>query len=106
MFMAPVSASPNIIDGVTVYNPLPAAGFTDLDKECIIPIGGEIDSFDVDDLAKDLDQVIDSGVLPNGVHWGITDRNADGFADVLIDSVEVTVEIIKQLIAAKVVTVC
>ena len=98
--------APHIIDGVTVYNPLPAPCFTDLDKECIIPIGGEIDSLEVEDLTRDLDQVVTSGVLPNGVHWGITDRSPEGFSDILIDAAEVTEETIRQLIAEKVVTVC
>ena len=102
---APVVA-PHIIDGVTVYNPLPAPCWTDLDMECIIPIGGELDSDEIEDIAQDLDRVVTSGVLPNGIHWGITDRNIEGFADIIIDAVEVTEETIRQLIAAKVVTVC
>lgn len=106
--MAPIAAPFVKIDGVTIYNPLPSPYFTDLDKECIIPIGisGKIDSTEIENLNKDIDDIVNSGVLPNGVHWGITSRNEDGFADILIDVSEVTEETIRQLIAAKVITVC
>jgi hypothetical protein len=49
--------------------------------------------------------VVDSGVLPNGIHWGITKRNAYGFADIVIDATEITEDIIRQLITAHVITV-
>ena len=96
--------SPLIIEGVTVYNPLPSQAFVDLDNECIVPIGGDIDSLDEDDLLQDLSNIVNSGKLPNGVHWGITSRFETGFADILVDSSEVTEETVRQLIAAKVVT--
>ena len=103
VLMAPITGPVTIL-GVTVYNPLPAAYFTDLDKECIIPIGGEIDPFDMEELSKGISEVISGGTLPNGVSWGITDRNADGFADIYVDAIEVTVDIICYLIKAGIVT--
>ena len=93
-----------IIDGVTVYNSLPARVFVDVDKECILPIGGKIHPFDVESLTHDIDDIQTSGKLPNGIHWGLTNRNADGFADILIDAIEVTEETIRQLIAINVIT--
>lgn len=102
--MEALISEPIKIMGVTVYNPLPGTGFVDLDKECVIPIGGEIDPFDVDMLNDDLDRVVTAGVLPNGVHWGMSARSEEGFAGVLIDTVEVTEETIRQLIIAGIVT--
>ena len=93
------------IAGVTVYNPLPAKSFVDLDKECIVPIGGRIDALDIDSLTADIDDVQNSGTLPSGISWGITNRNSNGFADILVDAPMVTEDIIRQLITAKVVTV-
>jgi len=93
-----------LIDGVTVYNPLPARSFVDLDKECVLPIGGDIHPFDVESLTHDIDDIRTSGKLPNGVHWGLTNRNADGFADILVDAIEVTEETIRQLLAINVIT--
>jgi hypothetical protein len=103
VLMAPVTR-PIIIEGVTLHNPLPAAYFCDLNNECVIPIGGDIDPIDEKDLNKDLDDIHTSGVLPNGIHWGITNRNPDGFADILLDSPEVTEESIRQLIQLGIVT--
>jgi hypothetical protein len=93
-----------VIDGITVYNPLPARAFVDVNNECVIPIGGDIHPFDVESLTHDIDDIRTSGKLPNGVHWGLTNRNADGFADILVDSVEVTEETIRQLIASNIIT--
>lgn len=93
-----------VIEGVTVYNPLPAKAFVDLDKECILPIGGDIHSLDLDSITADIDDVKNAGTLPNGISWGITSRNENGFADILVDAIEVTEETIRQLIASGVVT--
>ena len=104
--IAPIlTEGPLTIEGVTVYNPLPAHYFVDLDKECVIPIGGEIDPFDVEDMTNGIDRVINAGRLPNGVHWGITDRSEYGFANIYIDTLEVTEDTLRQLITAKVITV-
>jgi hypothetical protein len=92
------------IEGVTVYNPLPARAFVDLDKECVVPIGGDIHSLDVDCLTHDIDDIQMSGRLPNGIHWGRTNRNENGFADILIDSAEVTEETLRLLIHDGIVT--
>jgi hypothetical protein len=94
-----------VIDGVIVYNPLPARCFVDVDKECVIPIGGDIHPFDVESLTADLDDVKVAGTLPNGVAWGKTNPNTYGFSDILVDSTEVSEETIRQLIAANVITV-
>ena len=104
--VSPVS-SPDVLEGVTIFNTLPALHFVDLDKECIVVMGGEISDLDMEGLTEALDDIVDSGVLPNGVHWGITKRydNTGGFADILIDAAEVTDETIRQLIVAKVITV-
>ena len=102
--MSPV-ASPVVLEGVTIFNVLPALHFVDLDKECVIPLGGEIDSLDMEGLTQAVDDVVDSGVLPNGIHWGITKRNAYGFADIVVDATEITEETIRQLITAHVITV-
>ena len=104
--MSPVS-SPDVLEGVTIFNTLPALHFVDLDKECIVVMGGEISDLDMEGLTMSLDDIIDSGVLPNGVHWGITKRydNTGGFADILVDVPEITEETIRQLISAHVITV-
>lgn len=94
---------PTDILGVTVYNPLPAESFVDLDHECIIPIGGPIDTLDVDDLTADIDDIQRAGTLPNGVAWGITSRNDRGFADILVDADEVDENTIEHLIETGVV---
>jgi hypothetical protein len=88
-----------LIDGVIVYNPLPSTHFLDVSNECIVTIGGEVD----DMTAHDVDRVIEAGILPNGVAWGRTSR-IDGFADIVIDSTEVTMETLRQLIHAGIVT--
>ena len=93
-----------VIEGVTVYNPLPARAFVDLDKECVLPIGGDIHPFDLDSITADIDDIQQAGVLPNGVHWGITGRNENGFADILVDSEGISEETIRQLIASGIVT--
>ena len=102
--MAQISAGCTI-EGVTVYNPLPARTFVDLDKECILPLpSGKIHPFNVEPLTDCLDAIKTSGTLPNGVAWGITGRNEYGFADILIDAIEVTESTIRQLIAINVIT--
>jgi hypothetical protein len=88
-----------VINGVTVYNPLPSTHFLDVSNECIVTIGGEVDDW----AERDVDRVVKAGTLPNGVAWGITNR-VDGFADIVIDSTEVTEETLRQLIAINVVT--
>lgn len=95
--MASMLTPPNVILGVTVYNPLPARSFVDLDHECVIPIGGSIDELDMESLTTDIDNIQDGGTLSNGVAWGITSRT-NGFADILIDAVEVTEETVALLI--------
>lgn len=91
--------------GVTIFNTLPALHFVDLDKECVVVMGGEINALDMEGITQALDDVVDSGVLPNGIHWGITKRTDSGFADILVDAAEITEETIRQLIRAKVITV-
>lgn len=98
-----IATGKHFVMGVRVYNPLPARSFVDLDKECIIPIGGEIDPFDKETLEKDIDDIRCSGTLPNGIAWGITSRSEYDFADILIDAEEVTEETIRQLIEAGVI---
>lgn len=91
---------PTKILGVTVYNPLPAKHFVDLDHECVIPIGGPIHPHDIDDIIEDIQR---AGTLPNGVAWGITSRNDRGFANILVDADEVDEKTIEHLIEMKVV---
>lgn len=102
---SPVSLNPITICGVIIYNDLPASCFVDVDHESITPIGGDLHpAFDVPGIEEILDQVIKSGVLPNGVHYGITDRNKEGYAEILIDSATVTEETIRLLIEAGIIT--
>ena len=68
-----------------------------------------LDDFDLDDITQCIDDIVNSGTLPNGVAWGITSRQANeystyGFAMILVDSFFITAEIIEQLIQAGVIT--
>lgn len=99
-----ITTGKHFVMGVRVYNPLPSQSFVDLEKECIIPIGSEIDPFDIESLTTDIDDIQQAGTLPNGVAWGITSRGEYDFADILIDAEEVTEETIRQLIEARIVT--
>lgn len=98
-----ITTGKHFVMGVRVYNPLPACSFADLDHECIIPIGGDVLHCEYL-LEKDIDDIQQAGTLSNGVAWGITSRNENGFADILIDAEEVTEETIRQLIEARIVT--
>jgi hypothetical protein len=102
--VAAINTEPLSIEGVKVYNSLPARSFVDLDKECLVSIGGEIDPFDGDTLNADLESVINSGTLKSGLAWGITSRNEYGFATVLVDTEAITEQMIKDLIGAGIIT--
>lgn len=96
---------PFLIEGFEVYNALPSKSFVDLKGHSIIPLGGELHDFDVEELTSIIDAVVEAGILPSGVAWGRTARSEHGYADVVIDAPEVTEKILKDLIKAGVVSI-